>query len=167
MFATRQQTYQHPPGVAPCCSQAWSSAPSHPCTGTQSFSEHRPPLLLVIYRHPKVPPGLIYLLSVIIRQIAGGKRGIILSADVDPSEWDRAGLGYGSFKVDAEIHPRSLCPLHTLWRRRSRPAASHRPLHSCCSRYSEITSLDIRSLFYYSSNSSLLALLSLFSGWSS
>lgn len=74
---------------------------------------------LVIYQHPEVPPapGLIYLLSVTvtIRQIAGGKRGIILSADVTPSEWDSAGLGYGIlFKVDAEIHPRALCPAHTL-----------------------------------------------------
>lgn len=105
------------------------SSPSRPLPGTKSFS--RPPLLLlVIYGHPKVPAGLIYLLSVIIRQIAGGKRGIILSADVNPSEWGRTGLGYGSFKVDAEIHPRSLCPLHTLWRRRSRPAAAPHPLHS-------------------------------------
>ncbi|KAF3854672.1 hypothetical protein F7725_022727 [Dissostichus mawsoni] len=49
--------------------------------GTKSLS--RPPLLLlVIYMHPKVPARLIYLLSVIIRQIAGGKRGIFLSADL-------------------------------------------------------------------------------------
>lgn len=126
MFTSRQHTYQHPPGVAPCCRQAWSSAPSHPCTGPPSSSELRPPLPLVIYGHPEVRPGLVYLLSAIIRQIAGGKKGIILSADVSPSEWDRTGLGYGSFKVDAEIQPCSLCPLHTLWRRRSRPAASHR-----------------------------------------
>lgn len=32
MFATRQQTYQHQPGVAPCCTQAWRSALSRPCT---------------------------------------------------------------------------------------------------------------------------------------
>lgn len=120
MFVNRPETYQHPPGVARCCSRA----PSPSSRGTKSFSEHQPPLLLVLYGRTKVSLGLIYLLSFIIRQAGGGRRDIILSGDVNPSEWNRTGLGYVSCKVDAEIHPRSLCLLHTLWRRRSRSAAS-------------------------------------------
>ncbi|KAI3371429.1 hypothetical protein L3Q82_024030 [Scortum barcoo] len=112
----RQQTYQHPPGVAPRCSPGPERLrlrllPAQGLKVSQSSGLLRSSLYT---GHAKLPPELIYLLSVIIRQIAGGKRGIILSADVSPSRWHRAGLGYGSFKVDAEIQPRSLCPLHTL-----------------------------------------------------
>lgn len=110
-------TYRHPGCAGPPLSRR--------CV-RKGFSKRRPPVRRVLYEHPKLRAQLIYLLSVIIRQIAGGKRRIILSADADPLLSDSPGLGYGSFKVKFEIQPCCLCPLHTLWRRRSRPAEARR-----------------------------------------
>lgn len=88
-----------PPGVSPATSLACGFADSHPLLGTKSFPERRPPPLLVLYTNPKVRPWPVDLLAVIIRQIAGGKRGIILSADTSPVGLYRTGLGYRSLTL--------------------------------------------------------------------
>lgn len=85
--------------MAPAASLACGSADSHPFLGTKSFSERRPPPLLVLYTNPKVRQWPVDLLPVIIRQIAGGKRGIILSAETSPVELYRTGLGYRSLTL--------------------------------------------------------------------
>lgn len=112
------------PGPPLCLS---SSSSFSSLQGTQSFSERRPPR----YLYPGHAKGSFTCCRWLLDRLQVEKSGIILWADVKPSEWDRTGLGYGSSKVDAEIHPCSLCPLHTLWRRRSRPP--HHQRSCCCS----------------------------------
>lgn len=97
---------------------------SHPCTG------------------PKVSPnlGLLYSLFYtstqmslqssftccrwLLDRLQVEKVSSSFQLNASPLEWDKTGLGYGSVKVEAEIHPCALCPLHTLWRMPSRSAAS-------------------------------------------
>lgn len=109
MFVNRQATYQHPSGVAsiaaarveapalslpPLLRPSLPPSLSHPCTGLR-VPRSSGLLGSSLYTGTQ---GSVYLLSVIISQIAGGKRGIILSADANRSWWDGAGLGYGSFQ---------------------------------------------------------------------